>query len=100
VPPYQSSLDNAPQLTADLSVVRHGGQTVMVPVGSTAVRDAIYEYGPMVGLHGHVHESRGTVRLGRTLCINPGSEYGNGVLHGALVLISKGKLRDYQMVVG
>jgi Icc-related predicted phosphoesterase len=72
----------------------------MVPVGSTAVRDAIYEYGPMVGLHGHVHESRGTVRLGRTLCINPGSEYGNGVLHGALVLISKGKLRDYQMVVG
>jgi Icc-related predicted phosphoesterase len=100
VPPYGSSLDNAPQLTSDLAVVREGGQTAMVPVGSTAVRDAIQELQPMVGLHGHVHESRGMVRLGKTLCMNPGSEYGEGVLHGAVVEVNKGRLRGYQMVVG
>ena len=42
------------------------------PVGSRAVREAIEKTQPLLGLHGHVHESPGAQKLGRTLCVNPG----------------------------
>ena len=71
VPPYDSLLDSAPQLDAELRVVATAGQPVMIPVGSTAVRELIERFQPVVALHGHVHESRGATRIGRTLCINP-----------------------------
>lgn len=77
-PPYRSTLDDAPQVRNDLTVVTDGGQVVMTPVGSTAVRRVIEEFQPLLALHGHIHESRGAVRIGRTLCINPGSAYGEG----------------------
>ena len=48
----------------------------MIHAGSTAVRASIEKHQPLVGLHGHIHESKGFVTLGRTLCLNPGSEYG------------------------
>ena len=35
-----------------------------------------------VSLHGHVHESRGATRIGRTLAINPGSDYHTGRISG------------------
>jgi uncharacterized protein len=84
-PPYDSNLDTVTKLDADLRPVVERGMPVQVPVGSTAVREAIERYAPVVGLHGHIHESHGVQRIGSTVCINPGSEYGSGYLKGAIV---------------
>ena len=46
---------------------------------------------PMLGLHGHIHESAAIRRLGRTIAINPGSDYSTGALHGALVTLKDGQ---------
>jgi len=100
VPPYGSGLDDAPELDESLKVQTSLGQTKFKPVGSTAVRAAIERWQPMLGLHGHVHEAHAVVRIGRTVCINPGSDFGEGVLHGALVTIKNGKLKGSQMVSG
>jgi Icc-related predicted phosphoesterase len=100
VPPYQSGLDDAPELDATLKVQTSMGQTRFQPVGSTAVRAAIERYQPLLGLHGHVHEAHASCKIGRTVCINPGSDFGEGVLHGVLVTLNKGKLKGYQMVSG
>jgi uncharacterized protein len=99
VPPYDSLLDSAPQLDAELRVVATAGQPNMIPVGSTAVRELIERFQPIVALHGHVHESRGATRIGRTLCINPGSDYHTGRISGVLVHL-KNEHADYQFVVG
>jgi uncharacterized protein len=82
-PPYGSGLDEAPELTEDMRL-KHAGRAP-VPCGSTAVREAIEKHQPALSLHGHIHESRGTSRLGKTLCVNPGSSYEQGELLGALV---------------
>jgi len=87
VPPYNTAIDKAPKLTEDLKPVVEGGELQMVSVGSTAVREALFRYQPLLGLHGHIHESAGVVKLGRTQAINPGSEYSDGTLKGALVTI-------------
>jgi Icc-related predicted phosphoesterase len=42
------------------------------PIGSPAVRTFLQEKGPPLSLHGHVHESPGIRRVGRTLSGNPG----------------------------
>jgi Icc-related predicted phosphoesterase len=99
-PPYGTGLDEAPALDSSLRPV-HGG-AVMKPVGSTAVRDAILRYQPMLSVHGHIHESRGVKKMGRTLAINPGSVYGDGVLQGALLELNvkKGKVTKYLLVNG
>src|SRR5579884_267336 len=93
VPPYDSNLDMAPLLTGDLAVVKKGGEAQLVPVGSTAVRDFITEYQPVLALHGHIHESRGVTKIGKTVCINPGSMYAEGVIHGALVTLEGSKVK-------
>lgn len=100
VPPYQSGLDNAPELRPDFSMVTTGGQPNMVPVGSTAVRNAVEDFQPMLVLAGHVHESRGVTRIGRSVAINPGSEYNIGRLLGALIDLEKGTVKRQQLVVG
>jgi uncharacterized protein len=99
VPPYDSQLDSAPQLDEELTVVTAAGQPKMIPVGSTAVRELIERFQPVLALHGHVHESRGAMRIGRTLCINPGSDYHTGRISGVLVHL-KGDRADYQFVIG
>jgi Icc-related predicted phosphoesterase len=99
VPPYDSQLDIAPALDADLNVQLAAGQPRMAPCGSTAVRELVERYQPVVALHGHVHESRGTTRIGRTLCINPGSDYHTGRISGVLVHLRDTRA-DYQFVVG
>ena len=71
----------------------------MIPVGSTAVRAAIERYQPMLALHGHVHESAGATRLGRTLCINPGSEYHTGRISGCLIQLRADRV-VHQFVAG
>jgi uncharacterized protein len=88
-PPHGSGLDDAPEIDADMRPKDAGRSTV--PVGSTAVREAIEEGQPALALHGHIHEARGNTRIGRTLCINPGSSYEQGQLLGAVVDLDGGK---------
>ena len=99
VPPYDSTLDNAAQLDENLEVVMSGSAPKMIPVGSTAVREAIERFQPMLTLHGHVHESAGATRIGRTLCINPGSDYHTGRISGCLVQLRDAEAR-HQFVTG
>lgn len=98
VPPYKSNLDEAPELDENLRP-KMAGQS-MKPVGSTALRRSIEEVQPLLGLHGHIHEGRGVSRIGKTLCINPGSMYEQGTLLGALVRLGKRKVEDYVLTTG
>ena len=91
VPPLGSGLDLAPELTSDLQMVTSSGGLNMVPVGSTAVRDAIIKYRPLIGLHGHIHESRGVISLDGVPITNPGSEYSEGILDGVVIDLDKKK---------
>jgi Icc-related predicted phosphoesterase len=100
VPPYATGLDNAPRLDETLRPVMRAGQVEIVPVGSHAVRRAIEAFQPLVSLHGHIHESRGIQRIGRTLAINPGSEYTSGRIHGALIEFRRDKVKGHQLVIG
>jgi len=103
VPPFGSGLDLAPRLDDNLTVVHHPGsaEPEMVPVGSTAVRDAILEYQPMLGLHGHIHESRGIRQIGSTTVVNPGSEYAEGILDGVVIELEPAKgIVELRMVSG
>jgi Icc-related predicted phosphoesterase len=101
VPPARTAIDLAPALDASLKPVVKGGAVVMTSAGSEAVRRVLERHQPMLGLHGHIHESRGAVRLGRTLSINPGSEYGDGVLCGALIeLDGRDGIKSYQLPSG
>jgi uncharacterized protein len=99
VPPFDSSLDTAPQLTEDLDVVMSGSAPKMIPAGSTAVRQLIEDYQPMLSLHGHIHESPGATRIGRTLSINPGSDYHTGRINGCLLQL-RGDEARHQFVTG
>jgi Icc-related predicted phosphoesterase len=99
-PPFDTLLDHAPALDGDFVVQMEGGAPRMVPVGSTAVRSFIEAEQPLLGLHGHVHESRAAECIGRTLCINPGSEYTEGILAGALIAIGDRSVLSHQLVVG
>jgi Icc-related predicted phosphoesterase len=98
VPPYKSGLDEAPELDKDLRPVLAGQS--LKPVGSTALRKAIETYQPLLSLHGHIHEGRGSTRIGRTLCINPGSMYEQGTLLGAIVTLGKNKIENYVLTSG
>jgi Icc-related predicted phosphoesterase len=99
-PPYGSNLDSAPELKADMTYV--AGGRALIPVGSHAVRDAIVEYAPVLSLHGHIHEGRGAVKIGRTLAVNPGSSYEDGVLQAAIVDLDpkKGEVKHYLLING
>ena len=102
VPPYGTGIDEAPELTEDMQMVMSAsGEPQMIPVGSTAVRDAILKYQPMLGLHGHIHESSGIRKLGNTTIINPGSEYAEGILRGVLIDVDAQEgLVNVNLVVG
>ncbi len=100
VPPYDSGLDICPVLDKSLKPVIVGGEITVGPAGSTAVRTAIEKYQPLVGLHGHIHESKGFVKIGKTFCVNPGSEYSEGILRGVLVDLDGGKIKNYLLTQG
>jgi uncharacterized protein len=100
VPPHNSGLDTANEMNPDLTLVFKSGQPNPVPVGSTAVRQLIEEYQPLLALHGHIHESRGEARIGRTLCINSGSEYNSGRIHGVTVKLAPSEVVSHQFVIG
>lgn len=99
-PPFGTQLDLAPRLNEHLEMVTSSGAAVMDHVGSKAVYDAIERNQPLLGLHGHIHESAGRDVIGRTSVLNPGSEYGEGVLKGALVRIGGGRIQSYQATSG
>ena len=96
-PPCGCGLDLAPKLDKTLKPVVPPED---IPAGSTAVLKAVERYQPLLGLHGHIHESRGTVRIGRTLCINPGSEYGEGILRGVIINLKKNDVASYLLTSG
>jgi uncharacterized protein len=96
VPPYGTRLDQAPALNERLEVQTMSGSVKMAPVGSTAVREFFEREQPLLGLHGHVHESRAGDHIGRTLCLNPGSEYNTGDLATAVVTLDGTKI-TYQL---
>ncbi|MBI5842164.1 MAG: metallophosphoesterase [Chloroflexi bacterium] len=98
VPPHKSNLDEAPELDENLRP-KMAGQSLK-PVGSTALRKAIEQTQPLLGLHGHIHEGRGASRIGKTLCINPGSMYEQGVLLGAIVKLGRNKIENYVLTTG
>jgi hypothetical protein len=95
VPPYDSQLDMAPALDKDLKIEAGGGQVLLRPVGSAAMRAVIEKYQPLLTLHGHIHESPGFRRLGRTLMVNAGSEYAEGIMRAALINVEKDKVKGY-----
>lgn len=98
VPPHGSNLDEAPELDENLRPKYAGN--ALKPVGSTALRTSIEKHQPLLGLHGHIHEGRGSSRIGRTLCINPGSMYEQGTLLGALIKLGKDKIENYVLTQG
>jgi len=100
VPPYDSGLDIAPKLNEQLQPVLVGGEFMRVPVGSTAVRKIVEKYQPKLGLFGHIHESGGDTFIGKTLCVNPGSEYTEGILRGYVVDLDEKGIREFYRVEG
>jgi Icc-related predicted phosphoesterase len=99
-PPYDTGIDSGPKLDAEFRMRSGAAGAEMRPVGSTACRTAIERHQPLLGLHGHLHESRGVRMLGRTICLNPGSEYNEGILRGALVEIRKNEVKSHQFTAG
>lgn len=99
-PPFNTYLDVAPELDENLRQVVRASQPVMVNVGSTSVRKAIEKYQPLLGLHGHIHESKAVEKIGHTICVNPGSEYTEGFLNGAIIVIEAEKVKDYMFIRG
>jgi Icc-related predicted phosphoesterase len=99
-PPFGSNLDDAPALDEELQPLLGG--RAMRPVGSKAVREAIVEHQPLLSLHGHIHEGKGTQRMGKTLAVNPGSAYEEGVLQASIIELDqkRGKIKNYQLVTG
>jgi len=100
VPPINTPIDKAPMVDDNLKVVVKSGQVQMTSAGSTACRAAIEKHQPMLGIHGHIHESHGFVMIGRTLCANPGSDYGEGVLRGFLTEIEGDKIKSHMLTTG
>lgn len=100
VPPIDTELDKAPAVSPDFNYVKEGLGIKFIHVGSSAVRGAIEKHAPLLGLHGHIHESKGFAKIGRTLCLNPGSEYSDGILRGALANLQEGKVHDFMLTSG
>ena len=102
-PPYGTGLDIAPKLDTSTDPPRpltQGGQEILIPVGSTSFREAIIETQPLLGLHGHIHETKNAAKLKRTVCVDPGSEYSSGTLRGAIINLERDRVLSYQFTTG
>ncbi len=100
VPPYNSQIDVCPELDENLKIKTMGGQVLMKPVGSISVRRFIERVQPMLTLHGHIHEAAGHVRIGRTLAINPGSEYAEGIMKAAIINLEPERVKGHMLISG
>ena len=97
-PPFGSGLDEAPELDENLRP-KYAGRS-LIPVGSTAVRDAIMKYQPPLALTGHIHEGRGIKRMKKTFVVNPGSSYEQSTLLGAIIEMDKKGVKKYVLTSG
>ena len=97
-PPYGTQIDLAPKIDEKLQVKVRFGRPDMVPVGSRSVREMFEKYQPLLGLHGHIHESAGVEYIGRTLCVNPGSAYMQGMLSAFIVDLPKESDRKVEVL--
>ena len=98
-PPVDTKLDVAPQLDSELRpVYLPGGDPRMLHVGCKAVRTLIERVQPLVGLHGHIHESKSIDKIGKTQVFNPGSEYTTGLLNSVLLNLSPDKVESFMFL--
>ncbi|MBI5475223.1 MAG: hypothetical protein HY964_00635 [Ignavibacteriales bacterium] len=95
-PPFNSQLDLALKLDHNLKPIMVGGNAVEEPVGSKAVRNMIEQYQPLLSLHGHIHEKPGFRSIGRTKCVNAGSEYDRGIMKAFFLTIIDNEVRGHQ----
>jgi Icc-related predicted phosphoesterase len=100
VPPYGSGLDTCPDLDENLKIITQGGQVVMKSAGSTAVKAWLEKVQPMLSLHGHIHESPGHARIGKTLSINAGSEYAEAIMKAAIINLEDGRVKGHLLISG
>lgn len=100
VPPHGTVLDQCPELDENLQVVFNMGTPVQMHAGSSTLYEVIETHQPLLGLHGHIHEGRGNIKIGKTVCVNPGSVYPEGILQGVLVTLAGGEVRAVQMTQG
>jgi hypothetical protein len=100
VPPHGTVLDQCPKLDENLQVVFEMGNPVQMHAGSSALTETIKEQQPMLGIHGHIHEGRGSIKIGNTVCVNPGSVYPEGLLQGVLVTLNDGEVESAQLTQG
>lgn len=99
-PPRDTKIDQCPALTPDLKIEFEAGQVIMASAGSSAIRRGLDELQPVLSLHGHIHEARGTQKLGRTLCLNPGSEYAEGIMKASIVNLEPTRVKGYLLISG
>lgn len=100
VPPHGTVLDTCPKLDENLQVVFEMGNPVQMHAGSTTLHSVIKQEQPLLGLHGHIHEGRGNIKIGKTVCVNPGSVYPEGILQGVLIKLSNGEVKNAQLTQG
>jgi Icc-related predicted phosphoesterase len=100
LPPSSTVIAECQKIDKDLKPVFIGSEPEMISAGSTSVRKAIEQYQPLLGLHGHIHEARGNVKIGRTLCINPGSESSEGILRGVMVNLEAESVKSFLLTSG
>jgi Icc-related predicted phosphoesterase len=99
-PPYGTILDACPKLDENLQVEYDMGNPVSMHAGMKTVYTEIEKHQPLLGVHGHIHEGRGEIKIGRTVCVNPGSVYPEGVLQGVLITLKGGEVKGIQMTQG
>jgi Icc-related predicted phosphoesterase len=100
VPPYKTGIDLGPALDAALKVKMGAGGPLMEPFGSTAVRASIEQWQPVLGLFGHVHEARGVTRIGKSVCVNPGSHFSTGMLSGFWATVEGKRVIHWRLTEG
>ena len=100
VPPFGTALDACPKLDKNLKVVYEMGLPAQVHAGCQTLIDIIKEHQPLLGLHGHIHEGRAKINIGKTICINPGSVYPEGILQGALITLRDGQVTQANLMQG
>lgn len=100
VPPFGTTLDACPKLDSKLQVVYEMGMPAQLHAGCQALVDVIRQHQPLLGLHGHIHEGRAKINIGKTICINPGSVYPEGILQGALIILRDGEVATASLTQG
>jgi uncharacterized protein len=100
VPPFGTPLDTCPKLDGNLQVVYEMGLPVQTHAGCQTLLDIIREHQPLLGLHGHVHEGRAKINIGKTICINPGSVYPEGILQGAMITLRHDQVAHANLTQG